>query len=198
MLLKHKYLPLKKKDFNFAINAQTTGHCCKFCFMRFPTKGLLCEHLKFDHLAPITWANKQNQIINTKALLESPQNSTTNKQTVPTSTVLNSNSEKRPMQPGYPQVYPQVLKTSTKLEDKKRIEGLQTSLNSSNKGFALLTKMGYKPGEGLGKSKDGIIEPIGVEVKTNRSGLGAEAATKQIKRTKKAQSKKAGAIAVKI
>ena len=168
--------------------------------MRFPTKRLLCEHLKFDHLAPISWANKQNQIINTKALLESPQNtnSATNKQTVPTSSVLNPNREKRPMQPGYPQVYPQVLKTSTKLEDKKRVEGLQKSLDSSNKRFALLTKIGYKPGEGLGKSKDGIIEPIGVEVKTNRSGLGAEAATKQIKRTKKAQSKKAGAIAVKI
>ena len=168
--------------------------------MRFPTKGLLCEHLKFDHLAPITWANKQNQIINPKALLESPQNtnSATNKQTVPTSSVLNPNSDKRPMQPGYSQVYPKVLKTSTKLEDKKRVEGLQKSLDSSNKGFALLTKMGYKPGEGLGKSKDGIIEPIGVEVKTNRSGLGAETATKQIKRTKKVQSKKAGAIAVKI
>ena len=173
--------------------------------MRFSTKELLSEHLKFDHLAPITWANKQNQMLFTKAahlrtLLESPQNtnSATNKQTVSTSSVLNSNSDKRPTQPGYPQLYPQVPKTFTNLEDKKRVEGLQKSLDSSNKGFALLTKMGYKPGEGLGKSKDGIIEPIGVEVKTNRGGLGAEIATKQVKRTKKAQSKKAGVIAVKI
>lgn len=38
------------------------------------------------------------------------------------------------------------------LEAEKRDEGLGKSLDASNKGFALLQKMGYKPGEGIGKS----------------------------------------------
>ena len=44
--------------------------------------------------------------------------------------------------------------------------------------------MGYKPGDSLGKSKSGIVEPIGIEVKNNRGGLGRETAKKQIKETK--------------
>ena len=32
----------------------------------------------------------------------------------------------------------------------KREEGLQKSLDSSNKGFSLMAKMGYKAGDGLG------------------------------------------------
>ena len=37
------------------------------------------------------------------------------------------------------------------LETEKREEGLQKSLGADNKGFALLAKMGYKPGMGIGK-----------------------------------------------
>ena len=70
------------------------------------------------------------------------------------------------------------------MEVEKREEGLQKSLDSSNKGFALLAKMGYKAGESLGKSKSGRLEPIPIEVKTNRSGLGRDAAIQHIKETK--------------
>lgn len=41
------------------------------------------------------------------------------------------------------------------MEAEKREEGLQKSLDSTNKGFALLAKMGYKAGESLGKEKTG-------------------------------------------
>jgi len=75
-------------------------------------------------------------------------------------------------------------KSKAVLESEKREEGLQKSLDSSNKGFALLAKMGYKPGDSLGKSNTGIVEPIGIEVKNNRGGLGAEKAIKQIQETK--------------
>merc|ERR1712210_408875 len=48
--------------------------------------------------------------------------------------------------------------------------------------------MGYKAGDSLGKSSGksntGIVEPIGIEVKNNRGGLGRETAKKQIKETK--------------
>jgi len=36
----------------------------------------------------------------------------------------------------------------------------------------MLMKMGYKPGQGIGKSQSGMIEPISVEVKADRQGLG--------------------------
>lgn len=36
-------------------------------------------------------------------------------------------------------------------EQEKRDEGLQAAIGSSNKGFALLSKMGYKPGTAIGK-----------------------------------------------
>ena len=56
-------------------------------------------------------------------------------------------------------------KNKVNLEVEKRHEGLQKSIDSSNKGFAMLAKMGYKAGEGLGKSNSGRVEPIPIEVK---------------------------------
>ena len=63
-------------------------------------------------------------------------------------------------------------KTKVNLEIEKRHEGLQKSIDSSNKGFAMLAKMGYKAGDSLGKSNTGRVEPIPIEVKNDRGGLG--------------------------
>lgn len=35
----------------------------------------------------------------------------------------------------------------------------------------LLQKMGWQPGEGLGKDKGGSIEPLSIDVKSDRRGL---------------------------
>lgn len=45
----------------------------------------------------------------------------------------------------------QANKPSQEIEKKKREEKLNTALDSSNKGFAMLAKMGFKVGSGLGK-----------------------------------------------
>lgn len=37
--------------------------------------------------------------------------------------------------------------------------------------MALLQKMGWKPGEGLGKNKEGTLEPLQLEVKLDKKGL---------------------------
>lgn len=58
------------------------------------------------------------------------------------------------------------------VEAEKREEGLSSAITSTNKGFGMLMKMGYKPGQGIGKSQSGIVEPIPVEVKAGRQGLG--------------------------
>lgn len=43
------------------------------------------------------------------------------------------------------------------LEAERREEGLNEAIGDSNKGFALLQKMGYKPGMAIGKSGDVIV-----------------------------------------
>jgi hypothetical protein len=40
------------------------------------------------------------------------------------------------------------------LEEQGRQAGLETAIDSGNKGFALLQKMGYKPGSGIGKNSE--------------------------------------------
>ncbi|XP_006018482.1 G patch domain-containing protein 11 isoform X1 [Alligator sinensis] len=64
---------------------------------------------------------------------------------------------------------------SIKEEEKERRDTvLQSALGNENKGFALLQKMGYKTGQALGKTGKGIVEPIPLNIKTGRSGLGHE------------------------
>ena len=67
------------------------------------------------------------------------------------------------------------------LEELKRKEGLETSaLKPDNVGFNLMLKMGYKTGETLGKTnkiegdetKKSYLEPIPIEIKPDREGLG--------------------------
>ncbi|XP_012540131.1 protein SON [Monomorium pharaonis] len=41
-------------------------------------------------------------------------------------------------------------------------------------GMALLQKMGWRPGEGLGKNKEGALEPLQLEVKLDKRGLISE------------------------
>lgn len=70
------------------------------------------------------------------------------------------------------------------LEVERREEGLSTAISSDNKGFSMLAKMGYKEGDAIGRHSSGIVEPIPIQVKTNRSGLGREAALKQLQEYK--------------
>lgn len=66
------------------------------------------------------------------------------------------------------------------LEAERREEGLSAAISSDNKGFAMLAKMGYKQGDAIGRSSSGIVEPISIQVKSDRAGLGREAAIKQL------------------
>nr|XP_056708953.1 G patch domain-containing protein 11 [Euleptes europaea] len=59
-------------------------------------------------------------------------------------------------------------------EQEQRDTALNIALGNENKGFAMLQKMGYKSGQPLGKSGEGIIEPIALNMNKGRSGLGHE------------------------
>ncbi|KHJ46186.1 g-patch domain protein [Trichuris suis] len=73
------------------------------------------------------------------------------------------------------------LKTS-ELERSTLESGLKTALPEDNKGYALLKKMGFKPGSSIGKraaesnnlglNKGPLKEPLPVTLKVDRSGLG--------------------------
>ncbi|XP_016393915.1 G patch domain-containing protein 11-like [Sinocyclocheilus rhinocerous] len=54
-------------------------------------------------------------------------------------------------------------------ERESREAALQSSISSQNKGFALLQKMGYKAGQGLGKQGAGRVEPVPLNIKTGSS-----------------------------
>lgn len=64
------------------------------------------------------------------------------------------------------------MKPIHEIQEEKLKEGLKTPLDASNKGFAMLQKMGYKSGMSLGKQGTGIVEPVSVNVKSDRIGLG--------------------------
>ncbi|XAR54591.1 hypothetical protein NMG60_11029801 [Bertholletia excelsa] len=50
----------------------------------------------------------------------------------------------------------------------------ETPIDSSNVGFQLLKKHGWKEGTGLGISEQGRLEPVQAYLKKNKRGLGAE------------------------
>ncbi|KAK6921502.1 G-patch domain [Dillenia turbinata] len=49
-----------------------------------------------------------------------------------------------------------------------------TAIDSSNIGFQLLKKHGWKEGTGLGIAEQGRLEPVETYVKKNKRGLGAD------------------------
>uniref|UniRef100_A0ACD5TJB2 Uncharacterized protein n=1 Tax=Avena sativa TaxID=4498 RepID=A0ACD5TJB2_AVESA len=49
-----------------------------------------------------------------------------------------------------------------------------SSIGSSNIGFQLLKKSGWKEGSGLGAQEQGRLEPVETRVKNNKRGLGSK------------------------
>ncbi|XP_013117374.1 G patch domain-containing protein 11 [Stomoxys calcitrans] len=82
--------------------------------------------------------------------------------------------------------------SSAVVNNEKLQEALSKPLESDNKGFKLLAKMGYTPGQALGKVVNNsnnttdlsdqcrIVEPIGITIKSDRQGLGRETALKEL------------------
>ncbi|KAG6763284.1 hypothetical protein POTOM_030698 [Populus tomentosa] len=55
-----------------------------------------------------------------------------------------------------------------------QFRGSTTAIDSSNIGFQLLKKHGWKEGTGLGISEQGRLEPVQTYLKNNKRGLGAD------------------------
>ncbi|KAG8382619.1 hypothetical protein BUALT_Bualt05G0096300 [Buddleja alternifolia] len=61
---------------------------------------------------------------------------------------------------------------------------VSTPIDSSNIGFKLLKKHGWKEGTGLGVSEQGRLEPVQAFVKKNKRGLGADKPKKTVEHSK--------------
>ncbi|KAF1878859.1 hypothetical protein Lal_00047531 [Lupinus albus] len=66
------------------------------------------------------------------------------------------------------------------MEDRLGSTNSTIAIDSSNIGFQLLKKHGWKEGSGLGISEQGRIEPVETYVKNNKRGLGADKVKKKI------------------
>ncbi|XP_056168853.1 uncharacterized protein LOC115680808 isoform X2 [Syzygium oleosum] len=54
------------------------------------------------------------------------------------------------------------------------------AIDSSNRGFQLLKKHGWKEGTGLGVFEQGRLEPVEAHLKNNKRGLGADRGKKKV------------------
>ena len=84
-------------------------------------------------------------------------------------------------------------KSRAQIEQERRDEGLKTAIGQDNKGFQMLQKMGFKPGTSIGRQTGGssgpVREPIAIEIKSDRRGLGEKSRLEE-KRSKIVEWKK--------
>ncbi|EFJ48305.1 hypothetical protein VOLCADRAFT_91078 [Volvox carteri f. nagariensis] len=68
-----------------------------------------------------------------------------------------------------------------------REAGLQQPLDSGNKGYALLQKMGFEAGKGLGSTSAGRSDPLPLDIKAGRAGLGVDEQRKRERQERQRQ-----------
>ncbi|XP_042489615.1 G patch domain-containing protein 11 [Macadamia integrifolia] len=71
-------------------------------------------------------------------------------------------------------------------EDEQTLAKLDYAIPQSNIGFKMLKQMGYNPGSALGKDGSGLAEPVGVEIRRSRAGIGREDPHKEKQRREEA------------
>lgn len=64
-------------------------------------------------------------------------------------------------------------------EDQQTLANMETAIPQSNIGFKLLKQMGYTPGSALGKEGSGRAEPVGLQIRRSRAGIGREDPVKE-------------------
>ncbi|CAL5321472.1 unnamed protein product [Camellia sinensis] len=60
------------------------------------------------------------------------------------------------------------------VQERNTLASLESAIPQSNIGFKLLKQMGYTPGSTLGKEGSGLAEPVGLEIRWTRAGIGQE------------------------
>ncbi|XP_043690851.1 G patch domain-containing protein 11-like [Telopea speciosissima] len=71
-------------------------------------------------------------------------------------------------------------------EDEQTLAKLDYAIPPSNIGFKMLKQMGYNPGSALGKDGSGLAEPVSLEIRRSRAGIGREDPHKEKQRREEA------------
>ena len=69
------------------------------------------------------------------------------------------------------------------------VQGLQRPIPSSSFGMKMLQRMGFKPGDGLGKNGEGIKEPVEIKLKYDKVGIGHEMEVQRQKKEEEEERK---------
>lgn len=75
-------------------------------------------------------------------------------------------------------------------EDLRTLANTEAPIPQSNIGFKMLKQMGYTPGSALGKEGSGRAEPVGLEIRRTRAGIGREDPFKEKMRREEAWTEK--------
>ena len=69
------------------------------------------------------------------------------------------------------------------------VQGLNRPIPSTSFGMKMLQKMGFKPGDGLGKDGEGIKEPVEIKLRFDKVGIGHEMGVQRQKEEEEEQKK---------
>ncbi|XP_031626140.1 angiogenic factor with G patch and FHA domains 1 isoform X3 [Contarinia nasturtii] len=75
--------------------------------------------------------------------------------------------------------------------EKTKAASLNSSISSENKGFKMLSKLGWSAGQALGKNSDGLLEPIPLQMNEKNKGLGCESSSTSFQQHDSKQKHKA-------
>ncbi|GAV63936.1 G-patch domain-containing protein/DUF4187 domain-containing protein [Cephalotus follicularis] len=73
-------------------------------------------------------------------------------------------------------------------EDEQTLVNIEAPIPQSNIGFKLLKQMGYTPGSALGKEGSGRAEPVGLDIRRSRAGIGREDSQKDKRKREEIES----------
>ena len=75
--------------------------------------------------------------------------------------------------------------------EKTEVADVTKNIKRTNKGFKMLAGMGWKEGEGLGRpDAQGRVEPVQVELRAERAGLGSSASEPGLATDRKSEKKR--------
>nr|XP_043621375.1 G patch domain-containing protein 11 [Erigeron canadensis] len=95
-----------------------------------------------------------------------------------TTTKLQS-SKKRPKNRNWQEKRKKKQQMEQVKEDERTLASLESAIPQSNIGFKMLKQMGYTPGSGLGDGGSGQVDPVGLEIRRSRAGIGREDPVKE-------------------
>lgn len=75
-------------------------------------------------------------------------------------------------------------------EDEQTLAKIEAPIPQSNIGFKMLKLMGYTPGSALGKEGSGRAEPVGLEIRRSRAGIGRHDPHKEKRKREEIEAEK--------